>query len=322
VGRFDPQTKADLYPLIATVKRLTNTLSQKILLILAGGGPEKQVRLVNSIILEHGLADSVRVISNFTAEMKSALYAAADIFLSLSDNLQETFGIAIIEAMAAGLPVVASDFKIPTCWTDQFQCAELAEIMNFDTMQLMLAQCMVVDTEELFTRLHSLIEDASLRESIGSRARAVVQKRYRWSYIIKQYEALWDSLFGQSGEYKGMVQQSENPFCNNYLALFSHYPTTRIQPDTLCSITGSGSNALLNRVIPAPYTDVGSLLNQETMFTILETLTSKPLPVSDIFALKSIALTKPEKQFILLWMAKYSLIRLTRPVSGASDGRE
>jgi hypothetical protein len=268
--------------------------------------------------------------------MKSALYAAADIFLSLSDNLQETFGIAIIEAMAAGLPVVASDingykelidnertgFKIPTCWTDQFQCAELAEIMNFDTMQLMLAQCMVVDTEELFTRLHSLIEDASLRESIGSRARAVVQERYRWSYIIQQYEALWDSLFRQSGEYKGMVQQSENPFCNNYLALFSHYPTTRIQPDTLCSITGCGSNALLNRVIPAPYTDVGSLLNQETMFAILETLTSKPLPVSDIFALKSIALTKPEKQFILLWMAKYSLIRLTRPVSGASDGRE
>lgn len=335
VGRFDPQTKADLYPLIDAAKRMTNSLGQKILLILAGGGPEKQVRLVNSIILEYGLADSVRVISNFTTEMKSALYAAADIFLSLSDNLQETFGIALIEAMAAGLPVIASDingykelidneqtgFKIPTWWTDQFQCAELAEIMNFDTMQLMLAQCMVVDTEELHTRLQSLIENAHLRQSIGSHARAVVQERYRWSHIIKQYETLWDSLFGQSREYKGLVQQSENPFCNNYLSLFSHYPTTRIQPDTLCSITGSGSKALLNRTIPAPYTDVGSLLNQETMFTILENLTSKPLRVSDIFSLKSSALTKPEKQFILLWMAKYSLIRLTQSVSGASDGR-
>ena len=37
-------------------------------------------------------------------------WAAADIFLSLVDNPQETFGLAPVEAMAAGVPVVVSDW--------------------------------------------------------------------------------------------------------------------------------------------------------------------------------------------------------------------
>ena len=42
-------------------------------------------------------------------EKKLAL-AAADLFCSPSDNLQETFGLSVLEAMASSLPVVASDW--------------------------------------------------------------------------------------------------------------------------------------------------------------------------------------------------------------------
>ena len=38
-------------------------------------------------------------------------WASADVFCSLSDNIQETFGIVPIEAMAAGIPVVVSDWN-------------------------------------------------------------------------------------------------------------------------------------------------------------------------------------------------------------------
>ena len=36
---------------------------------------------------------------------------AANIFISLSDNIQETFGLTVIEAMAAELPCIVSDWN-------------------------------------------------------------------------------------------------------------------------------------------------------------------------------------------------------------------
>lgn len=55
---------------------------------------------------------SVRVITldGRKAEDRQTAWAGADVFCSLSDNIQETFGITPIEAMAAGLPVVVSDW--------------------------------------------------------------------------------------------------------------------------------------------------------------------------------------------------------------------
>src|SRR6202012_4988597 len=44
-----------------------------------------------------------------------ALWAGADVFVSLVDNIQETFGITPVEAMAAGLPVVVSDWDGYRC---------------------------------------------------------------------------------------------------------------------------------------------------------------------------------------------------------------
>ena len=45
-----------------------------------------------------------------TTQLPDALWAGADIFVSLVDNVQESFGLTPIEAMAAGLPVVVSDW--------------------------------------------------------------------------------------------------------------------------------------------------------------------------------------------------------------------
>ena len=44
-------------------------------------------------------------------KVKRQALAASDVAVSLVDNAQETFGLAVAEAMAAGLPLVASDWS-------------------------------------------------------------------------------------------------------------------------------------------------------------------------------------------------------------------
>lgn len=73
-------------------------------LVVAGSGPlEAEVRAEASRLLS---PDRFRIVS-LPPDAMPELYRAADVFLHMS--LDEPFGIAYVEALAAGLPVVADD---------------------------------------------------------------------------------------------------------------------------------------------------------------------------------------------------------------------
>ena len=73
-----------------------------------GGEPEMHLYKQAADLLAPDL--NVLVMDGNDPHLVAQSWAAADVFLSLVDNIQETFGLTPIEAMAAGLPVVVSDW--------------------------------------------------------------------------------------------------------------------------------------------------------------------------------------------------------------------
>ncbi len=147
------------------------------------------------------------------ADDRTRAWASADIFCSLSDNIQETFGIVPIEAMAAGLPVVVSDwdgyrdtvrdkvdgFRIPTSIPAAGLGRDLAyrHAVGMDTYDMYCGHtCSLisVDIEASAQALIKLFNSPDLRKQMGGAGRIRAREVYDWSKIIPQYELLWQEL--------------------------------------------------------------------------------------------------------------------------------
>jgi glycosyltransferase involved in cell wall biosynthesis len=107
-----------------------------------------------------------------------SVMAGWDIFVFPS--LDEGFGIAALEAMAAGLPVIASDVG---------GLREL--VLNGETGWLIPPAAPI----ELAKRLGQLIRDCSMRQAMGSAARKRATESFSISRMAAQTIAVYDGLF-------------------------------------------------------------------------------------------------------------------------------
>jgi glycosyltransferase involved in cell wall biosynthesis len=86
---------------IEAIKRLQDTAPVRLLIL--GDGPERDA--LESLIERRGLADRVCLVG--FADNPSEYYAHADLFILASKH--EGFGIVLVDALAAGLPVISTD---------------------------------------------------------------------------------------------------------------------------------------------------------------------------------------------------------------------
>lgn len=317
IGRISPITKYDPYPLISSFSDIIRDYPElDIELVIAGGANSSELTILKSIIAEEKMEQYIKIVPNFDDNLKAILYGSSDIYISLIDNLQETFGISIIEAMQASLPVVASDingykeliedgktgFKIPSIWCNNFQPNELSSIMDFSTLQLMLAQNMSLDLDIFKNKIRELSINPELRKEMGTAAQNKISKKYLWKDIIKEYEDLWDKLSSLSKSTKLESINNVDIFKNNYLNAFSHYPSKSISSDMVAIITSRGKNALKCNKLPIAYNNIQPLINNNNCLEVLKNLESSPVLVA--------TLLDKITQFEILWMAKYGLISL------------
>lgn len=242
LGRFSEYDKMDLFPPLHAFARVKKRVRQPLHVILAGarqGTKTPEMLQIWSKVL--GVGDAVHVRPDVSLADKHTLLAAADVFVSPSDNVQETFGLTVVEAMSAGLPVVVSDFdgyrdtvpegvgfRVPTRWAaDTSTLAEYGALLYERPLHLLFGQAVEVDLVALEERLVELCLQPSLRADLGRQAALHARATFDWSRVIPAYEAVWRELQSRT---RSRPAGARAPFGMDTHAIFGHYVTAEIDP--------------------------------------------------------------------------------------------
>ncbi|HYD80955.1 MAG TPA: glycosyltransferase family 4 protein [Paucimonas sp.] len=261
-------------------------------------------------------------------------WAAADIFFSLSDNIQETFGLTPIEAMAAGLPVIVTDwdgykdtvrdgvdgFRIPTVMPpaplgEEFARRHERGQDNYDIYCGYTSQLVAVDPQALENACLRLIEDPALRRRMGDTGRQRARQDYDWSVIYGRYQALWDDLAERrraDPELHPSSRIASRPDRPDPFAAFAGYPTS-VLSDRHLVMPLAGCDLAVRRNLGMNNFATSIHLNETECATILSLLTERsPRTVQEIVS----AFPAAQRQSIargLAWMAKMEAIHIVPP---------
>jgi len=168
--------------------------------------------------------------------------SGSDVFTFPIDNIQETFGLAPIEAMAAGLPIVAADWdgirdtvtpevgiRIPTRSVSPQATGPEADGFFSETMQYAgygarLSSMTAIDIPAMTDAFVNLARNEALRKSMGQAARQRAQSVYDWSGVIPQMQDLWAELSAIRQRATTRLPRA-NPVGPLPMDLFASYPS-------------------------------------------------------------------------------------------------
>jgi glycosyltransferase involved in cell wall biosynthesis len=258
-GRLTFNGKIHPFQMYTALEQAVRATGRKLVLIQAGRFPNEPIeKAYRSAVAQWAPGVRSLFVDGGDFQLFAASWRAADIFVSLSDNIQETFGITPIEAMACGLPVLVSDwngykdtvrdgvdgFRIPTWAPQPGAGAEMAldfetSTHNYDYFLSRTSTTTSVEAKPLLERLTALVESPDLRRSLGEAGRARARGEFDWSVVYGRYEDLWREL----GEIR--ANQADDPALRlqaapkasparpDPFAAFAHYPTHHVEPTTL-----------------------------------------------------------------------------------------
>jgi glycosyltransferase involved in cell wall biosynthesis len=167
-----------LTTLVAAAALVARHHPQAQFLVVGGGPQERELREMASAL---GLDGRVVFTGQVSGARARELLAAMDIFVLPS--LREGLGIAAIEAMAAALPVVASD------------CDGLAEVVDDGRTGLLFPRG---DAVALADRLQALLHEPALARSLGQAGRRVACQRFALDQMVTKIEQVYHTAMARA----------------------------------------------------------------------------------------------------------------------------
>ena len=173
VGRIEPRKgQADLIQAFACYHRRK---PDSMLALVGPVGDEGYAQIVRSLIRDFGIEDSVLMTGNVANVFRHI--RGWDLFVSMSQD--EGQGMAILEAMALGVPVLAR--SVPG----------VQDYLRHGHNGLALESGAPAEAAKMIAWA---LEHPDRLESMASRAQLMVERKYRWEDTLRRFDALYDSL--------------------------------------------------------------------------------------------------------------------------------
>ena len=171
LGRVDETRKG--FAVLARALPALVARHPTMLLLVAGPGDAAEA----VADLPDAVRDRVRVLGLVDEETKAAMLASLDLFLAPQLG-GESFGIVLLEAMAAGVPVVASGIEAFRAVLDDGAAGELFE---------------VGDADALTTAVDALLGDPGRRAALAAAGR-VAAAHYDWPVVTAAIESVYQTI--------------------------------------------------------------------------------------------------------------------------------
>lgn len=264
VGRLSFHAKANPFPMYTALEEVARRTGKRIALIQYGlfanaaieaafkQGAQRHAPSVRHIFLDGG-----------QPALGERAWAAGDVFMSLSDNIQESFGLTPLEAMAAGLPVIVTDWNgyrqtvrhgecglmVPsfapapgagTAYADR----HAADLINYDIFLSQTARHVAIDMAALCDAAAELATDAEKRRTMGAAGRRIARAEFDWPVLMRRYREFWAELARIRAAAAGDPRWAPrvSPDRIDPFRLFRNYPTQLIDGATrLRQRTGAGN---------------------------------------------------------------------------------
>jgi len=334
VGRLSHAIKAHPLAMFQAAERAAEKTGAKVHLVMVGYFvPENAESQFRKMADEFCIKAKVTFIANDDPRFPDGLWASGDIFLSLIDNMQESFGLTPIEAMAVGLPRVISDwdgyrdsvnqgedgFLIRTTQPPPGNGRALADLLLsgkeiYGGFLAKSALSVAVDQEMAAEAIATLIKDKNKRKAMAEKARARARQTYDWKQIIPAYEALWKDMAAKRRaarkdvkpvNWPAPVPQGPDPF-----TMYAAYPTAPLAETDKLSLAASADTIKKLWQHEMNVLGIDMLIPPEEVTKIINHVSSnKTADIRSVFEAFP-HFEKPRLWRTLAWLIKLGILRV------------
>jgi glycosyltransferase involved in cell wall biosynthesis len=337
IARLTPHEKFDPFPIYTALQRVQRQLTggQRLHLVFCGVFSDAYGRRVFETGAAKLMPDvNFMILDGSKAEERKAALSGADVFLFLIDNIQETFGLAPIEAMAAGLPLLVSDWdgmkdtvspdvglRVTTRTLTPRHTSEEAlrhhgGVDNYTQYCASVSAVTEIDMEELQAKIMTLVQNPELRRSLGAAGKKRADALYDWSRIIPQMQDLWAEQDRRrrvnAARFRRYAAESL-PLAPAPTKLFASYPTEQTAHDgkRFVAVARDGLPNLNDTLVARDYLGTKRIFAAPrdigAVYQAVQSAEGAGLDVPALLALTGLQRNNVDR--IVMWLLKYGFLR-------------